>query len=274
VRWIQPGIESLHTGALRLMRKGVSAWQNVRLLKWCRQFGVRPMWNVILGLPGERDAWHDEVADLLPWLEHLVPGHCGSLRFDRYSPYFDDPARWGVTLEPAPPYAAIYPLGPAALADQAWFFQRRGDGGAGAPAEGPGARRLRAAMAVWVARWSEPGPPPLLEVVPDSDGLLVRDERSTAGRRQHRLAPEERDVLVACEDGPGLRALAARLPHLGGSRLDRLLDALAARGLVLALDGHRLSLVLHAPRPLAPLETYPAGTFRPRARGIPLRPAA
>jgi hypothetical protein len=34
VRWVQPGIESLHTEVLRLMDKGVAGWQNIQLLKW------------------------------------------------------------------------------------------------------------------------------------------------------------------------------------------------------------------------------------------------
>ncbi len=45
---IQPGIESLSDPVLRLMRKGVTALQNVQLLKWCRELGVEPMcaWRI------------------------------------------------------------------------------------------------------------------------------------------------------------------------------------------------------------------------------------
>jgi ribosomal peptide maturation radical SAM protein 1 len=38
---IQPGLESLSTPILRLMKKGVTALQNVRLLKWAAQYGLR-----------------------------------------------------------------------------------------------------------------------------------------------------------------------------------------------------------------------------------------
>src|SRR5262245_59233898 len=34
---IQPGVESLSTNVLRLMRKGVTSLQNIQLLKWCKQ---------------------------------------------------------------------------------------------------------------------------------------------------------------------------------------------------------------------------------------------
>jgi ribosomal peptide maturation radical SAM protein 1 len=47
VRAIQPGIESLSTPTLALMRKGVTAIQNIRLLKWCAMHGVRVVWNLL-----------------------------------------------------------------------------------------------------------------------------------------------------------------------------------------------------------------------------------
>jgi ribosomal peptide maturation radical SAM protein 1 len=53
VDFLQPGIESLSTPILKLMRKGVTALQNVRLLKWCAEYGIQVYWNVIYGFPGE-----------------------------------------------------------------------------------------------------------------------------------------------------------------------------------------------------------------------------
>ena len=50
---IQPGIESLSDHVLKLMRKGTTALQNVQLLKWCREHGVKAEWNVLYGFPGE-----------------------------------------------------------------------------------------------------------------------------------------------------------------------------------------------------------------------------
>jgi ribosomal peptide maturation radical SAM protein 1 len=38
---IQPGLESLSSPILKSMRKGVTAFQNVRLLKWCAEYGVQ-----------------------------------------------------------------------------------------------------------------------------------------------------------------------------------------------------------------------------------------
>ena len=68
--WIQPGIESLSTHVLRLMDKGVSAIQNVQLLKWARELRMAVTWNVIWGFPGEcaglRRNGAPDTADLAP----------------------------------------------------------------------------------------------------------------------------------------------------------------------------------------------------------------
>ncbi|HYJ77994.1 MAG TPA: RiPP maturation radical SAM C-methyltransferase, partial [Longimicrobiaceae bacterium] len=88
VTWIQPGIESLHSGVLRLMDKGVQGWQNVQLLRWAREFGVRMSWGMLWGFPGEEDHWYAQVACWIPLLEHLqAPSGLIRLRYDRYSVY-------------------------------------------------------------------------------------------------------------------------------------------------------------------------------------------
>ena len=50
---IQPGIESLSDDVLRRMRKGETALQNIQLLKWCRELGLKTAWNLIWWFPGE-----------------------------------------------------------------------------------------------------------------------------------------------------------------------------------------------------------------------------
>src|SRR5438093_1261600 len=47
VQSIQPGIESLNSHVLGLMRKGVTAVQNVNLLRWAAYYKIRLIWNLI-----------------------------------------------------------------------------------------------------------------------------------------------------------------------------------------------------------------------------------
>jgi ribosomal peptide maturation radical SAM protein 1 len=43
VLMVQPGIESLSDHVLKLMRKGTTAFRNIELLKWCKEYGVKPI---------------------------------------------------------------------------------------------------------------------------------------------------------------------------------------------------------------------------------------
>lgn len=70
---VQPGLESLSTPILRLMKKGVTAFQNVRLLKWCAEYVLRVFWNVIYGFPGEPPDEYARMAGVVPSLVHLQP---------------------------------------------------------------------------------------------------------------------------------------------------------------------------------------------------------
>ena len=68
---IQAGVESMSTPVLKLMRKGVTALQNLRLLKWCAEYDVRLYWNVLYGIPGEPTEAYEVMAELVPSRAHL-----------------------------------------------------------------------------------------------------------------------------------------------------------------------------------------------------------
>ncbi len=124
VRQIQPGIESFSNGVLKLMRKGVSALQNIQLLKWCAELGVEPVWNLLWGFPGEPQDEYARMAALVPLLSHLPPpGAAGPLRLDRFSPNFTQADALGFTdVQPLAPYRHVYPLPAAAVANLAYYF--------------------------------------------------------------------------------------------------------------------------------------------------------
>ncbi len=92
VRMVQPGIESLSSHTLGLMRKGVRASTNVNLLRWCARLGLDVGWNLLYGFPGEREADADEQVALIPHLAHLQPPvGTGRIWMERHSPIFTEP---------------------------------------------------------------------------------------------------------------------------------------------------------------------------------------
>jgi ribosomal peptide maturation radical SAM protein 1 len=123
---IQPGIESLHDSVLRLMKKGVSALQNLQLLKWCAELGVRPHWNLIWGFPRENPGAYEEMTRLVPQIRHLeAPAYYSPIRLDRFSPNFKEPRQNGLRdVKPFESYDIVYgSLSEAARRNLAYYFQ-------------------------------------------------------------------------------------------------------------------------------------------------------
>ena len=128
---VQVGIESLSDEVLVAMGKGSSALRNIRLLRWCAEEDVRPTWNVICSIPGETDAAYAFMLRLLPQLRHLrAPSVCTRMSLDRFSPFFEEPERYGITgVRPLAPYRHIYPLDEAAVMNIASAFEYELAGG-------------------------------------------------------------------------------------------------------------------------------------------------
>lgn len=268
--WMQPGIESLHSGHLRLMDKGVRAWQNLVVLRTAREQGIRVSWILLWGFPGEEDAWFSEVADLVPSLEHLQPPlSLLRIRFDRYSVYQSRPRDHGLELEPAEALRCIYPLPESELADLAYSFRDRrdpavfrsvppGERSFRCASERPGIRRLAAAVAHWT-RAHLRGVRPLLHVQDDGDALQFLDSRRAAAELRFRLEGPERALYLACEEAPHRGSLAARA-GVDPAAAEVALEILLRRRIVVALDDRVLPLALRGVVPPLPRRgDYPGG---------------
>lgn len=127
VNFIQPGIESLSTPVLSLMKKGTRSSVNIRCIRLCREYGIFPSWTILFDFPSEEPSLYEECSRLMPHLVHLPPpSGFTPIRFDRYSPYHDNPHLWGLDLVPYDSYKAVYPPFNNCHNDIAYFFKRHG----------------------------------------------------------------------------------------------------------------------------------------------------
>ncbi len=111
MRNIQPGIESMSTHILHLMRKGCTMLQNVRFLKWCLYYGISVGWNLLSGFPGETEADYQKQNEVLRCIEHLEPPTaCSRIWLERFSPYYTDRQTFPVfNVRPQASYYYVYP---------------------------------------------------------------------------------------------------------------------------------------------------------------------
>jgi ribosomal peptide maturation radical SAM protein 1 len=233
---IQPGIESLADGVLRLMRKGVTAMQNVQLLKWCAELGVRPAWNVLWGFPGEDPAEYADMAAMVPLLSHLRPPMwAGPLRLDRFSPLFEDPGAHGVSgTRPAVAYRHLYALPTASVARLAYFF---------VPDPAPAPTYVEALRSS-IATWMQAAPSSAFFSIDAKDRLVLFDLRPIAERPVVELRGVARRLYLACADARTESALLCEFDDVDPERLMDELGKLVDDRLMLRLRKSYLALAL------------------------------
>jgi len=237
---VQPGIESLSTHVLQLMRKGVTMLQNIQTLKWCKEFGIDVSWNIIWGFPGETANDYQQIAAMAPMLTHLQPpGLRAPLRLDRFSPLFEQAQQYGITnVRPHAAYEHLYDLPASAIANLAYFF--RFD-----YADGRQVHRYTDSLLEQLDLWTQHHPTSDLLYVDHENRLLIWDLRPAARRPLHVLEGLRREVLVACDRVHGMAHLEALAEQRGGpDTLPGVLADLIDAGLLLTEDGHYLTLAL------------------------------
>lgn len=256
VRKVQAGIETLDTTLLTLMRKGSTALQNVQTLKLAAEAGVYIEWLALCGFPGETAAAYDRIAALLPALRHLQPPAAFlRARADRFSPYFDRPAEFGVTLEPLPAYRHIYGGDAAAQVRLGYHFTMRSaalDDAAGytaGTAQGYADwRQHQAASELWI------------------EGDTVHDRRWGWPATDETLDPTAAALLqLAWRIVPWVRVRQELSMHRDA--LDATAAMLERRGWLLREGGQALALPLRQPgfRAAPSIEAIRAAIGRPLA---------
>jgi ribosomal peptide maturation radical SAM protein 1 len=225
VTQIQPGVEALATSTLKLMKKGTTVFQNLKLLKMCALYGVQPHWNLLVGFPGEGEDVYRRYVEAIPGLVHLYPpSGAYPVRFDRFSPYHYEAEKYSLDLQPLAYYSLIYPFDDADLKKFAYYFADENPQAEYFTTMAKWIGKLRARVAHWPARWNDPGqiPPRLYfkqgsEVVYDSrSGAVIEHQVGRTGKAvlEYLAKPTRIEDLVkvfASLDGPGVLDEIARL---------------------------------------------------------------
>jgi len=242
---IQPGIESLSDDILKRMRKGETALQNIQLLKWCKELGLQPAWNLIWGFPGEPIDEYQRMADLLPLLTHFTPPQSAkSIRLDRYSPNFEQASAMGFeAVEPCPAYRHIYPLDREALHNLAYHF-------AFEYRDGRDCRSYTAPLLQAIDDWRRVHRDSDLFHVDRGGELMIWDLRPVASEALTVLTALDRSLYLACDGIRNVKSLAADSAR-ATEEVERRLEPVIDRGLMLR-EGDRVLSLAVAGREQAP----------------------
>jgi ribosomal peptide maturation radical SAM protein 1 len=195
---IQPGIESLSTRTLRLMRKGTTALQNVNLLRWALHLGIDASWNLLWGFPGEAEEDYRAQARLVRLLFHLQPPQGGArIWLERFSPLYVERERFRfAALAPEASYRYVHPAG-ADLERLAYFFDYRLEDAL--PEEA--FAETSAAVAEWLAAWALE-PRPRLTLRRADRFIEIEDARERGAGGTYTFDGPLAAAYVACSDAP------------------------------------------------------------------------
>jgi len=250
---IQPGIEAVSSSLLRRMKKGVLARQNLALLRYARATGLVVSWNLLHSFPGDQREDYEATLALLPLIRHLSPPTgLGDVSIDRFSPYFNEPAAYGISrLQPVPGYACAFPPS-ADLRSLAYHFS--GEYACAHSSHPELNDLLDCAIRKWRDAWKVGSPPPSLSLTAGDDGYYtLMDTRGLEGTEMFQFLDEEeaRTVLI-------------------GGPLDRqpLAQWAIERKLAVALDGWCVPLAI------TDVETWRRFEARPPQTVLQALPAA
>lgn len=250
---IQPGIESLNDHILQLMRKGTTALKNIQLLKWCQEYGIQADWNILYGFPGETPADYAQMLELLRAIRFLpAPTACGPIRLDRFSPYFNTPAEFGLTnVRPITTYQYLYPFPAASLQRLAYYFDYDYQDGAQP-------FRYAAPVIAYAAAWhAQPETGTLLLYQLNETSLRLLDTRSDAAWPDLTLTGMESATYEFCDEMHTCAAVTQHLQQrfaeqdITPTDVQAFLDSLVANRLMVTDGKYFLSLALriHPPPP-------------------------
>ncbi len=119
----QVGIESFSTHILTLINKGITATQNIQLLRYAKSVGCIIGWNFLIGVPNDKkDDW-DKMIKLLPHLIHLNPPlGLRNVEVVKFSPYYMRPVDFNIkNLKPLSVYYQIFPEN-SDISSLAWAY--------------------------------------------------------------------------------------------------------------------------------------------------------
>ncbi|MBV9869581.1 MAG: RiPP maturation radical SAM C-methyltransferase, partial [Frankiaceae bacterium] len=202
---LQPGIESLSTDILKMMRKGVDSAHNIIFLRSAEENSISAYWSILYGFPDETEEQYERVIEQIPNLYHLQPPDKSRITLQRFSPNFDDTSLGFHMRRPASMYRHLFDLPDGDLMDIA-FFHHCENLGIGGETE----TRLLEAIKQWKAAY----PNSTLTMSEEDGALVVRDRRQLRDHADYEfLVPWQVDLIRSAR---GSRTLA-KLTSLAAS---------------------------------------------------------
>lgn len=238
---VQPGIESLSTHVLKLMKKHTTAVRNLAFLKWCNYYNINNLYFILLGFPGETVEDYQQQCEVVARIQHLLPPRgIAQARADRGSPMFTDPEANAVSrLFPSHCYRYIYPTDRFDHQRVSYYFDHDQEN----ILEDRDYQRIYSLVWQWQQRWKK-GPRPTLRYFKTWKKMII-DDRRNGGPRKHTFGERASRLYELCNDAQKREAIDKAFDG-DSAWVEEALGHFVDQDLIIHLDDRYLSLALPA----------------------------
>lgn len=187
------GIEALSSGLLKLMNKGVSARQNLQVLRHARSLGMYIDWLLLWGFPGDKIEYYEETLRILPLIRHFQPPIAlMHLCLVRFSSYFQQPQDYGIHhIRPWAVYHSIYPEGADIERLAYWFL---GEYACEAHEHQQIIELIAKEIGIWQTVWKTTH----LCMIPFNEYYMIMDNREGGKKKQTMLKySQAKEIMTA-----------------------------------------------------------------------------
>ncbi|GAB6147072.1 RiPP maturation radical SAM C-methyltransferase [Desulfocicer niacini] len=243
VVYVHAGIESFSDNVLKLMRKGLKYLENIQLLKWCREAGIKVSYMILWGIPGETPHDYSKMAALLPFIVHLEPPlRMQFIELHRFSPMFTEPDKFGIEeTYIRENYRHVYPLD-ILEPDLFYYFNFYASDTKNATEY---TKDLHDAVNLWAELHHDTETKPVLEMRLGKDFLLIHDNRCGENLRYF-LNHLQKEILLygdsICKISTIYDLARQKWPELSRIQIDTEFQTLKANGLIIIENDKYLSL--------------------------------
>ncbi len=216
---VQAGIESLSTRLLKKLNKGVTAAQNLHMMKTCEELGVKNTANLIFHFPGSDET---DVLETLRAIEFAMvfrPLRPVNFWLGLGSPVCENPKAYGLTSVFNHPYYAL--IFPQDIRRSVRFVIQayRGDLMHQRKLWRPVMQKVRTWQAFYQAVQGGDASAPALGCRDGREFMIIRQKRMNAEPFIHRLEGLSRKIYLFCERPRSVRRILAEFPDLSEDRL-------------------------------------------------------
>lgn len=241
---VQVGIEALSTPLLKKLNKGVTAIQNLEIMKHCEALGIVNDSNLILCFPGSEEKDVTETLRVLDYSLSYRPLRAVNFWLGQGSPMIKTASTYGIrAVFNHTNYGLLFP--PEIARNVPLMVQTyRGDLSLQKRRWQPVKQKLKVwKMTYYKLRKNADGGP-ILSYQDGRDFMIIRQQQLNGPTLKHRLSGDSRAIYLFCEQHRSLKAILDRFGHVSEKKISSFLKMMIDKRLMFREKNRFLSLAI------------------------------